>query len=92
MFETSQAYYGTLFHELVYSTGHESRSNRPDPMDSGEFASKMYSKEELTAECGRCFLASFAGITLNCLVNQVAYIQAWLISQGAILMWAMTSV
>ncbi len=52
-------YYSTLFHELVHSTGHESRLART----FGErFGDDLYSKEELVAETGAVFLCTIAGI------------------------------
>jgi len=77
-FESSEAYYGTLFHELVHSTGHTSRLNRDELMEMNPFGGKSYSIEELTAEIGSCFLNSFAGIENEDISNNVAYIQAWL--------------
>lgn len=49
-FETPEAYYGTLFHELAHSTGHESRLNRKELSEGSRFGSKAYSLEELVAE------------------------------------------
>lgn len=69
-------YYSTLFHEMVHSTGHESRlgrlknSSRETPMD--------YAREELVAECGAQFLMSEAGLDNQVRENSVAYIQGWL--------------
>jgi hypothetical protein len=42
-------YYGTLFHELVHSTGHVSRLNR---RFGAHFGDELYSKEELVAGQG----------------------------------------
>src|SRR5713226_366373 len=42
-------YYSTLFHELVHSTGHESRLNRSF---GAHFGDELYSKEELVAGQG----------------------------------------
>ena len=78
MFESSQGYYATLFHELIHSTGHESRLNRKELMEQTKFGSELYSIEELTAEIGSCYLTSFAGIAMNGLTNSVAYLQGWL--------------
>jgi antirestriction protein ArdC len=52
-------YYSTLLHELVYSSGHESRLNRTF---GAHFGDEMYSKEELVAEMGAAFLCAIAGI------------------------------
>ena len=75
-FETAEAYYSTLFHELIHSTGHESRLARTEAVVKQ--ASEAYSIEELTAEMGSCFLRSFAGLPDQQLENSVSYIGNWL--------------
>jgi antirestriction protein ArdC len=77
-FETAEAYYSTLFHELVHSTGHEKRLARPGITDLSPFGTPSYSKEELIAEMGAAFLCGFAGIENITLGNSAAYIQGWL--------------
>ena len=69
-------YYATLFHELVHSTGHESRLARA----FGErFGDESYSKEELVAETGAAFLCALVGIaTKHTEQNTTAYIQNWI--------------
>ena len=69
-------YYATLFHELVHSTGHESRLARTF---GSSFGDESYSKEELVAETGAAFLCAFAGIaTKHTEQNTAAYIQNWI--------------
>ena len=69
-------YYATLFHELVHSTGHESRLARTF---GSSFGDEMYSKEELVAETGAAFLCAIAGIaTRHTEQNTAAYIQNWI--------------
>jgi hypothetical protein len=46
-------YYSTMFHELIHSTGHESRPNRTF---RDRFGDELYSKEKLGAEMGAAFL------------------------------------
>lgn len=77
-FESSESYYGTLFHELIHATGHQKRLNRKEITENPEFGSEMYSMEELTAEMGACYLKSCAGIPMDDLENNAAYIQNWL--------------
>jgi antirestriction protein ArdC len=78
-FKDSEAYYGTVFHELVHSTGHQSRLNRKELTMKTTFGSSTYSLEELTAEIGACFLLSFAGIAKQThIANSAAYVQGWL--------------
>jgi antirestriction protein ArdC len=79
-FDTCEAYYGTLFHEIIHSTGHKTRLNRDGVMKvSAFFGSKDYSYEELVAEMGMCFLLSQAGIlTVPEKENAAAYLKNWL--------------
>ena len=60
-FVTRTAFYSTLFHELVHSTGHESRLDRDSLCALAAFGSYTYSKEELVAEIGANFLRAEAG-------------------------------
>ena len=79
MFRSAEAYYSALFHEMVHSTGHETRLNRFDSKTYNRpFASNEYSKEELIAELGNAYLCAEAGIDNTELENNAAYIQAWL--------------
>jgi antirestriction protein ArdC len=77
-FENSQEYYATLFHELVHSTGHNDRLNRKELLESAGMRSDKYAMEELTAEMGASYLKSYAGIPIEHLENNAAYIQGWL--------------
>ena len=71
-------YYGTLFHELTHSTGKETRCNRKSDKKAA-FGNEEYSKEELVAEIGSCFLSSTCGLSSETtLRNNVAYLQSWL--------------
>jgi antirestriction protein ArdC len=76
-FLSSDAYYSTFFHEIIHSTGHEKRLNRKELNQMAEFGSEPYSKEELVAEIGSCYLSSYAGISQT-FDNSVAYINGWL--------------
>jgi antirestriction protein ArdC len=69
-------YYSTLFHELIHSTGHESRLARTF---GAQFGDDQYSREELIAETGAAFLATIAGIANEATEkNTTAYIQNWI--------------
>ncbi|HTF63220.1 MAG TPA: zincin-like metallopeptidase domain-containing protein, partial [Edaphobacter sp.] len=69
-------FYATLFHELVHSTGHESRLNRTF---GARFGDELYSKEELVAEMGAAFLCAIAEIANDQTDrNTTAYIQNWI--------------
>jgi antirestriction protein ArdC len=78
LFTSSHAYYSTLFHELVHSTGHESRLARHGIIKHTHFGSDTYSFEELVAEIGACFLNAQAEIETQQFDNNVAYINGWL--------------
>lgn len=73
-FQSAEAYYSTLFHEMIHSTGHNSRLRR---FSSNWIDRVEYSKEELVAEFGSCFLSAKAGILYQNRSNQIAYLQNW---------------
>lgn len=76
-FAETAEYYGTAFHEMVHSTGHESRLDRLN--GTAFFGSEDYSKEELIAEIGSAALVSIAGLeTDKSFRNSAAYVQSWL--------------
>lgn len=76
-FISQEEYYGTLFHELIHSTGHPSRLNRE--LQGRHEAEQSYAEEELIAEIGSAFLCSLVGIsTPDIQNNRTAYIQSWL--------------
>lgn len=72
-FENSEAYYATLFHEAVHSTG---AKHRLDRLTNDSFGSEKYGKEELVAEIGAQLLCQSIGITRT-LDNAVAYCKSW---------------
>jgi antirestriction protein ArdC len=74
-FHTMEGYYQVLFHELIHSTGHESRMARKEL--GTYFGGKDYSKEELTAEMGAAFLSAYAGMDSG-IEQSAAYIESWL--------------
>jgi antirestriction protein ArdC len=77
-FVESEAYYATLFHELIHSTGHKDRLDRKELVSNTRFGSYEYSTEELIAEIGSCYLQSFTGIVRDDMASSGAYIQGWL--------------
>jgi antirestriction protein ArdC len=77
-FNLASEYYATLFHEMVHSTGHESRLNRKGITNFNGFGTDQYGKEELIAEMGASFLCGVSGIENKVLSNSVAYINAWM--------------
>ncbi len=74
-FESSEAYYKTLFHELAHSTGSAKRLNR---QMANSFGSDDYAFEELVAELTASFLASEAGILDATFENSASYLAHWL--------------
>ena len=77
-FNTEDSYHATLFHELVHSTGHESRLKRGSITEHNRFGSDPYCKEELVAELGGAFLCGQAGIVDRTIDGTAAYIEGWL--------------
>lgn len=77
--DSAEAYYSTLYHEMVHSTGHSKRLNRlSKDKKSAAFGSETYSREELVAELGSAILCAESGIdTTKTLDNSAGYIQGW---------------
>lgn len=94
MFDSAEEYYGTLFHEIVHSTGHESRLNR-EGVGHGQqsFGSGVYSREELVAEIGAAFCCHETGILPAVIDNSIAYVGNWLKqlkNDKTLILWAST--
>jgi len=77
-FAASEDFYEVLFHEMIHSTGHQTRLNRKEIVNYSRFGSEDYSIEELTAEIGACYLMSHAGLPSANFENSASYIQGWL--------------
>lgn len=78
-YQDIEEFYSTLFHEMIHSTGHKSRLNRPDMQGIVRYGSEKYSKEELTAELGSAMIINILGIeTEKSFKNSSGYIQDWL--------------
>lgn len=83
-FDSEEAYYSTLFHELSHSTGHADRLARKSLLENkgidaaGDTARKTYAEEELVAEMSASFLNAHAGIMESELSNSAAYLQSWI--------------
>jgi len=75
-FVSLEAYYQTLFHEMVHWTGHKSRLDR----ELGNmFGTEKYSKEELVAEIGAATLSNLLiGEDTAALNESAAYVKHWL--------------
>ena len=76
LFDNSEALYATWYHEMVHSTGHESRLNRLKP---ASFGSSEYAKEELVAELGAFLICHRLQISSNT-TNHAAYLNSWISS------------
>lgn len=75
-FKNLHEFYGTNFHEIGHSTGHESRLNRDL---SGAFGSEKYALEELRAELSAMFLEQDLEIAVSekHIENNSRYIKEW---------------
>lgn len=77
-FRSEASYYATLFHELVHSTGHQSRLGRFKEPYKVEFGSESYSREELIAEVGSATILAMLGIDCpDCQDNTNSYLKHW---------------
>jgi len=74
-FESKEAYYGTITHELTHWTGHKSRVNRDL---ANRFGSGKYAAEELIAELGAAFLCADLEIEPVVREDHASYIANWL--------------
>ncbi len=76
-FESSEAYYSVLLHELTHWTGHKDRLNRDNSFNK-RFGSNAYAFEELVAELGASMLGSMYGIFEPMRDSHAHYIKNWL--------------
>ena len=77
-FVDSDSYYKTLFHELIHSTGHNSRLNRASLNEIAHWGDKVYAKEELVAEIGSMYLTAYCNLSpKDGDDNSSAYLQGW---------------
>lgn len=76
-FESAETFYATLFHELMHSTGHESRVGRDGIQKIDFFGTDSYSKEELIAELGASMLCGVTGIAPKVIGNSASYLNYW---------------
>ena len=73
-FESSEAYYATLFHEAIHSTGAKHRLNRD--LSDYHTDKQVRGYEELVAEIGSQILCQNIGITKT-LQNSASYCKSW---------------
>lgn len=76
LFDSSEAYYLVLGHEIVHSTGAAKRLGR---IKDDWREEEPYSLEELTAEFGTNFIMAMSGVEISpaAFNNSVAYVQHW---------------
>jgi antirestriction protein ArdC len=77
-FQSPEAYFATLWHELTHATGHSARLNRRTLTDLCLFGDPTYAKEELVAEMGAAYLCGVCGIANTTIANSAAYLQSWM--------------
>lgn len=77
-FDSADAFYGTLFHELGHATGHEKRLNRAGVTGEIQFGSSDYSKEELVAELTAAFCCATVSLDNSLVGDAASYINGWL--------------
>ncbi len=80
-FRSMEAYSAVKAHESIHSAGDYTRCNRPtfNEFTSFRFGDSKYSREELVAELGACFLLDALEIdTMDAERNAGAYIRNWL--------------
>lgn len=75
-FKNSEDFYGTLFHEMIHSTGAKDQLDRFSP--SHGFGSSEYAREELVAELGSALTSQRYGMTKNIKEDSCAYLKSWL--------------
>jgi len=74
-FDSPEAFYATLMHEIVHWTGNPGRLDRPK---MNRFGSPEYAYEELIAEIGSSMLMAVLGLEERPDDQHVAYIASWL--------------
>ena len=77
-FDSEEAYFSTLFHELVHATGHHARLDRTAIFSEADMKQESYSFEELVAEIGSALLCKLTGkFTKEIEENSIAYLNGW---------------
>jgi len=77
-FENAESHAYTLCHEMIHSTGHQSRLNRfAENETPAHFGDANYAREELVADIGAQILLSENGISYD-MENSASYLAGWL--------------
>jgi len=76
-FGEAESYYSTLLHELSHWTGHWTRLDRKDAMQS-RFGDQSYALEELVAELSAAFLGISLGVHHEPRPDHAKYLNNWM--------------
>lgn len=74
-FDSAEAYYSTMLHELAHWTGHKSRLDRD--LNTGRFGDDAYAFEELVAELAASFLCAELGVHQGYRDDHAKYLKHW---------------
>ena len=77
-FATPESYYTTLYHQLMFATGHQSRLNRKGIVELNNKEVEPFSFEALVADIGASYLNSVTGIHDTQFVTNVNGIDGWI--------------
>ena len=75
LFDSPEAYYAVLLHELTHWTGHKSRLDR---LKSNRWGDPLYAYEELVAEMGSAQLSHILGVSMEPREDHAIYINHWI--------------
>ena len=73
-FESAEAFYGTLAHEMVHATKHPSRLDRKH---EGKTREERYAREEVVAELAASMVGARLGIRVQ-FDQSAAYLESWI--------------
>src|SRR3546814_11136614 len=76
-FTSGNAFYATLAHEAVHSTGHRTRLDR-ETLHKYHDQVAIRAKEEMIAEIGAAYLCAALGMESNEREDHAAYVASWL--------------
>ena len=74
-FKSGESFYGTLFHEMIHSTGIKGVLDRIEPT---AFGSEEYAREELVAELGSALVAQRYGMAKYVKEDSCPYLKGWI--------------
>lgn len=78
LFENTEEYWSTFWHEAGHASGHRKRLNRDSITEAAPFGSATYSVEEIVAEMTAAYLCGITGIENKTFDNSAAYVAGWL--------------